>query len=118
MRSTSTKAGLAGLAAAAIAFAVASSAPAGLSLNTHGWSSHLTAGQVSALSQGPTSRVIVLMRDQYAGLQGRRSEEQRAQAFGSAQVPVVAQLRQLHVPRLIQYRTLNAIATSVTAAEK
>jgi hypothetical protein len=118
MRSTSTKAGLAGLAAAAIAFAVAASAPAGLSLNTRGWSSHLTARQVSALSQGPTSRVIVLMRNQHTGLQGRHFLAQRAQAFHADQVPVVAQLEQLNVPRLVTYRTLNAVATSVTDAEK
>src|SRR3954466_7150207 len=101
MRRRSPRGGLAGRAAAAIAFAVAASAPAGLSLNTRGWSSHLTAPQVSALSQGPTPRVIVLMQNQHTGLQGRRSVAQRAQAFGIDQVPVVAQLQQLHVPRLV-----------------
>jgi len=118
MKSTSAKLVLAALAAATIAFVVAASAPAGLSLATRGWSSRLSAGQVSTLSQGPTSRVIVLMRNQYTGLQGRHFEARRAQAFGAEQVPVVAQLQQLHVPRLVTYRTLNAVATSVTAAEK
>ena len=118
MRSTFTKAAFAGLAAAAIAFVVAAAAPAGLSLNTRGWSSHLAAGQVSALAQGPTSRVIVLMRNQNTGLQGRHFEARRAQAFSAEQAPVVAQLQQLHVRRLVTFHTLNAIATSVTAAEK
>jgi hypothetical protein len=58
------------------------------------------------------------MRNQYTGLQGRHFEAQRAQAFSADQVPVVAQLQQLRVPRLVTYRTLNAVATSVTAAEK
>ena len=105
---TRARALLAALAVAAIAFVVTASAPAGLSLDTHGWSSRLTASQVGALSQGPTSRVIVLMRNQAP----------RAGSFAATQVPVVAQLRQLHVPRLVAYRTLNAVATSVTAAEK
>ncbi|HLX32029.1 MAG TPA: S8 family serine peptidase [Gaiellaceae bacterium] len=112
------KAALAAVAAGLIAFAAAASAPAGsagTSLTTHAWSSHLSAPQVRSLSAGPDQRVIVLLRNQYAGL---RAEAQREQAFSAERTPVVAQLQQLHAPRIVTYHTLNAVATTVSAAEK
>jgi Subtilase family len=99
---------LAGAAAGLIAFAVAAAAPgvgnAGQALNAFGWSSHLTAGQVRELSANANQRVIVLLRNQ-------------AHAFAAERRPVVAQLRQLNVPRLVTYRTVNAVATTVSSAE-
>jgi subtilase family protein len=99
---------LAGAAAGLIAFAIAAAAPgvgnAGQALNTFGWSSHLTAGQVRELSVNANQRVIVLLRNQ-------------AHAFAADRRPIVAQLRQLNVPRLVTYRTLNAVATTVSSAE-
>jgi len=99
---------LAGAAAGLIAFAVAAAAPgvgsAGGSLSTSRWTSRLNASQVSVLSANADQRVIVLLRNQ-------------RKAFATQRAPVVAQLRQLHVPRLVTYETVNAVATTVSAAE-
>jgi hypothetical protein len=112
---------LAAAAVGLIAFAVAAAAPgigaAGSSLNTFGWSSHLTADQVRVLSTNADRRVIVLLRNQHAGLTGPGAAAQRAQAFAGDRAPIVAQLRQLNVPRLVTYHTVNAVATTVSAAE-
>jgi hypothetical protein len=112
---------LAGAAAGLIAFVVAAAAPgvgsAGMSLSTSGWSSRLTAGQARELSANPDQRVIVLLRNQHTGLTGSGADAQRAQAFASDRRPIVAQLRQLNVPRLVTYQTVNAVATTVSAAE-
>ncbi len=86
-----------------------------MSLNTFGWSSHLTAGQVRVLSANADQRVIVLLRNQHTALGGAAA--QRAQAFATDRAPIVAQLRQLHVPRLVTYKTVNAVATTVSSAE-
>jgi len=99
---------LAGAAAGLIALAVAAAAPgvgsAGGSLSTSRWTSRLTAAQVRVLSANADQRVIVLLRNQRT-------------AFATQRAPVVAQLRQLHVPRLVTYETVNAVATTVSAAE-
>jgi subtilisin family serine protease len=68
------------------------------------WSSRLTAGQVGALSANANQRVIVLLRNQN-------------QAFAPDRPPIVAQLRQLHAPRVVTFHTVNAVATTVSAAE-
>ena len=86
-------------------------------MSLHGWSSHLTAGQVSVLSANADQRVIVLLRNQHTALTGRSAEAQRAHAFAADRAPIVAQLHQLHAPRVVAYRTLNAVATTVSAAE-
>jgi hypothetical protein len=112
---------LAGAAVGLIAFAVAAAAPgagsAGLSLNTFGWSSHLTIGQAAQLSVNADQRVIVLLRNQHAAVNGPNAEALRAQAFTTDRAPIVAQLRQLHAPRIVTYRTVNAVATTVSPAE-
>src|SRR5439155_4826897 len=119
MRSRLARAVLGGAGAGLIAFVVAAAAPsvgsAGMSLN--GWSSHLTAGQVSVLSPNADQRVIVLLRNQHMALTGRSAEAQRAHAFAADRAPIVAQLRQLHASRVVAYRTLNAVATTVSAAD-
>ena len=108
MKSKVARAALAGAAAGLIAFAVAAAAPgvgsAGGSLSTSGWTRRLTAAQVRVLSAAADQRVIVLLRNQ-------------RKAFATQRAPVVAQLRQLHVPRLVTYETVNAVATTVSAAE-
>jgi hypothetical protein len=104
-----------GLIAFAVAAGEAGVGNAGRSLGTSAWSSHLTADQVRVLSPNASQRVIVMLRDQHAGLSGRQAR--RAHAFASDRAPIVSQLRQLHVPRLVIYRTVNAIATTVSAAE-
>jgi hypothetical protein len=114
------RAALAGAAVGLIAFAVAAAAPAGnagLSLNSLGWSSHLTAGQVRELSANADQRVIVLLRDQHDALTGPGAAAQRAQAFTADRTPIVAQLRQLHASRIVAYHSVNAVATTVSSAE-
>jgi hypothetical protein len=112
---------LAGAAVALIAFAVAAAAPgaesAGMSLDTFGWSSHLTTDQVRFLSANADQRVIILLRNQHRALTGPGDLARRAHAFAADRRPIVAQLRQLHVPRLVTYRTVNAVATTVSSAE-
>lgn len=86
-------------------------------MSLHGWSSHLTPAQVGVLSANADQRVIVLLRNQHADLTGHNSQARRAQAFAVDRAPIVAQLRQLHAPRVVAYRTLNAVATTVSPAE-
>ena len=106
MRKSLARTVLAGAAVGIIAFAVAAAAPgagnAEMSLNTFGWSSHLTAGQVRELSATADQRVIVLLRNQHTALGGAVAK--RAQAFATDRAPIVAQLRQLHAPRIVTSR--------------
>ena len=124
MKSRLARTSLAGAVVGLIAFAVAAGAAdvrnanAGASLNSFGWSSHLTAGQASVLSANADQRVIVLLRNQHTALTGPGAVAQRAQAFRADRRPLVAQLQQLHVPRLVTYKTLNAVATTVSSAEE
>ena len=106
-----------GLVAFAVAASTAAVGNAGVSLNAVGWSSHLTPDQVHVLSANADQRVIVLLRDQHTALAGGRAEARRAQAFATDRAPILAQLRQLHAPRLVTFHTLNAVATTVSAAE-
>ena len=58
-----------------------------MSLNTFGWSSHLTPARCSELSANADQRVIVLLRDQHTALAGRTAEAQRAHAFAADRGP-------------------------------
>lgn len=119
MKSRFARTVLAGAAVGLIAFVVTAAAPgvgsAGMSL--HGWSSHLTPAQAGVLSANADQRVIVLLRNQRTGLTGRGAEALRAQAFAADRAPIVAQLRQLNARRIVAYKTVNAVATTVSAAE-
>lgn len=106
-----------GLIAFALAAGAAGVGTAGLPLGTSGWSSHLTSSQVRVLSENADQRVIVLLRKQHPALARRGATDRRARAFAADRAPLVAQLRQLQVPRLVTYRTLNAVATTVSSAE-
>src|ERR1700749_3708830 len=121
MKSRLARTFLAGTLVGLIAFAVAAGGTgvgnAGMSLNTFGWSSHLNAEQASALSAKADHPVIVLLRNPHTGLTGPGAVAQRAAAYKADRSPIVAQLRQLHAPRLVTYRTLNAVATTVSSAE-
>ena len=121
MRNRLARAVLAVPAVALIVFAVAAATPsvgaAGRSLNAFGWQSHLDAGQVRTLSANADQRVIVLLRNQHTALAGPKTLGRRAEAFKTDTAPIVAQLRQLHAPRLVTYRTVNAVATTVSSAE-
>lgn len=109
--------GVVGLIAFVVAAGDAGVGNAGMSLNTFGWTSHLTAAQASALSASADQRVIVLLRNQHTSLTGSGAAAQRAQAYQADRSPIVAQLRQLHAPRLVTYKTVNAVATTVSSAE-
>ena len=119
MKSRFARTVLAGVGVGLIAFGVTAAAPgvgsAGMSL--HGWSSHLTPAQAGVLSANADQRVIVLLRNQHTGLAGRNAEARRARAFGADRRPIVAQLRQLNARRIVSYKTVNAVATTVSAAE-
>src|SRR4029079_10284298 len=104
-----------GLIAFAVAAGTAGVGNAEMSLGTSAWSSHLTADQVRVLSPNADPRVIVMLRDQHTAVSGRQARQ--AHAFATDRAPIVAQLRQLHVPRLVAYHTVNAIATTVSATE-
>jgi len=106
-----------GVIAFAVVAATAGIGSAGMPLKTAGWSSHLTGDQVRFLAANADQRVIVLLRDQHTGLAGAPGEARRAQAFAADRAPIVAQLRQLNAPRLVTFHTLNAVATTVSAAE-
>jgi len=105
MKSRLARTLLAGAVVALIAFAVAAGEAgvgnAGMSLDTFGWSSHLTAAQANVLSANADQRVIVLLRNQHTALTGPGAMEQRAAAYRVDRNPIVAQLRQLDVPRLV-----------------
>jgi hypothetical protein len=109
--------GVVGLIAFAVAAGEAGVGSAGLPLNTFGWTSRLTAAQAGALSANADQRVIVLLRNQHSALTGRGAATQRAQEYQADRSPIVSQLRQLHVPRLVTYKTVNAVATTVSSAE-
>lgn len=119
MKSRFARTVLAGAAVGLVAFAVTAAAPAvgnaGMSL--HGWSSHLTGAQAKMLSANADQRVIVLLRDQHTALTGQNADARRASAFAADRAPILAQLRQVRAPRVVTYRTLNAVATTVSAAE-
>lgn len=118
MKTSLARGALTAAAIGLLAFAVAADVgSAGMSLSAVGWSSRLTADQVGVLSANANQRVIVLLRNQHTGLTGAGAEARRAQAFAADRTPVVAQLRQLNVSRVVTYRTVNAVATTVSAAE-
>jgi subtilisin family serine protease len=120
MRNRLVRVVLAGAAIGLIAFAVAAASPgvgsAGVSLGAR-WSSHLTAGQVGVLSATAKQRVIVLLRNQHTALTAQSAVAQRARAFAADRAPIVAQLQQLNAPRVVTFHTVNAVATTVSAAE-
>lgn len=110
-------AGVVGLIAFTTAAGAADIGNAGPSPNAFGWSSHLTAGQASALAAHADQRVIVLLRNQHTALTGPGAAARRSEAYQADRSPIVAQLRQLHAPRLVTYKTVNAVATTVSSAE-
>src|ERR1700730_16614093 len=66
----------------------------------------------------PQSDVIVILRDQLPGTPpARRAMGARASAVAAAQTPVVAQLQQNRTRKVTSFNTINAFATTVSAAE-
>ncbi|MGO9946024.1 MAG: S8 family serine peptidase [Steroidobacteraceae bacterium] len=78
-----------------------------------------TTAQMQQLAQSARQNVIVIMRDQLESVPPmRRAMGARAAAIVSAQVPVLNQLQQGGPRKVLTFSTINAFATSVTAAEK
>jgi hypothetical protein len=81
------------------------------------WTSALSASQASSLSSHATDRVIVLLRNEQSNLAGPSRLSARASALATDQTPIVDQLHQLHASRVVGYRMVNAVATTVSPAE-
>src|SRR5579884_1675709 len=123
MRFRLAKVAVAGATAVVTVAGLTAAVPAGsagastLSWSTSGWTSHLTSAEVGKLSAHANQRVIVLLRDQHTGLAGVADLGLRAHAFATDRSPIVAQLRQLHANRIVGFSSVNAVATTVSAAE-
>jgi len=114
---TVVAAATAGLTTVGMVAAVPVNAQGSTGPHSSGWSSRLSAAQVRTLSAKADQRVIVLLRNQHTGLAGVRNEALRADAFAMDRGPIVSQLEQLHASRIVTYRTVNAVATTVSSAE-
>ena len=78
----------------------------------------LTAVQAQTMSRDADTPVIVVMRDQPAAApRGTASARTRAAGISHAQAPVVAELSQLHAPRLRTFQTADAVAATVSKDE-
>ncbi len=124
MRFGLAKAALAGATVAVTVAGVIAAIPGAAHASTSpvksGWSSRLSTAQVSRLSADANQRVIVLLRNQHSNLAGSSTHAlaMRADAYAADRSPIVAQLRQLHAPRIVTFNSLNAIATTVSSAEE
>jgi hypothetical protein len=77
-----------------------------------------TAEESLQRAQGTQSDVIVILRDQVAAAPPqRRALSIRASALASAQSPLISELQQGRARTVHSFSTINAFATSVTAAE-
>jgi Subtilase family len=83
----------------------------------HVWSARISASKAEALSRNATDRVIVLLRSQQTKMYGLSRENARARALKTQESPVVSELREVHAPRIVQYKILGAVAATVSRAE-
>jgi hypothetical protein len=80
--------------------------------------SPLTAAQVTRLSADATDRSIIIFKNQLSGLPVRGADAQlRVSAANTAQAPVMAELHQLHAPRVQGYHIIDAISATISSAE-
>jgi hypothetical protein len=78
-----------------------------------------TTARMQQIADSARSDVIVIMRDQLASVPPmRRAMGARAASIAAAQAPVVNQLQQGGPRKMRSFSTINAFATSVTAAER
>ena len=103
------------IAIAGTGSAVGSSAGAGAVTPSF---SALSQSQVKARSTGRQERVVVVFKDQLAGLPANRAHRQaRAATAASMQAPLVAQLKQVKATHTTRLSLLNAVAATMPAAE-
>ena len=95
-------------------------APTAAATPVHIFRTHLTSAQIAAYSKHPDHRVIVLLRNQFTGrlAHGDRGLQQRARVLARSQQAIHRELVSLHTPNLRSYRFLNALAASVSSAER
>ena len=74
----------------------------------------VTASQAQEVAQGD---VIVIMRDQLAGMAEQHSLMARSAAASVSQSSVVSQLQRLGTRKVTSFSTINAFATKVSASE-
>ena len=79
----------------------------------------LSTGQASSLAAGATQHVIVMFKDQVAGLNSTSTQSAaRKSAVARVQAPVVAELHKLAAPDVRAYSLINAVSATVSAAEE
>jgi hypothetical protein len=78
----------------------------------------LTAAQAKALSTNVTDKVIVVLKNQFAGLtDAPNSTAARSAAVSSAQSGVLSQLGQTHALNVKSFSLINAVAATVSPGE-
>jgi subtilisin family serine protease len=83
-----------------------------------GTKSVLTAAQVERLAAHATHRSIIIFKNQLTGLPARgATANARIQAANTAQVGVMAQLKQVHATHVHGYHIINAISATISTAE-
>jgi Subtilase family len=79
----------------------------------------LTSAQAAVLSANATQHVIVFLKNEPAIRSSARPQlSARSAAIASSQSGLVHELSQVHAKRVIGYRLVNAVAATVSAAEK
>ena len=80
--------------------------------------SGLTPADVQRLGQDAHRRVIIVLRDQHAGLVARgAAASNRLGAIAADQAPLLGELNGLQAPGVRAFHVVNAIAATVSAAE-
>src|SRR5947209_6485211 len=78
----------------------------------------LTPADVQRLAQDAHRRVIIVLRDQHAGLVARgAAASNRLAALAADQAPLLGELNSLQAPRVRAFHVVNAIAATVSEAE-
>ncbi len=79
----------------------------------------MTAALAAQLSKNVSHRVIVIMRSQpKAAHMGTTASARRAAAIGSAQGPMMTELRAVHATHIQSYRLVNSLSAMVSAGEE
>jgi len=79
----------------------------------------LSPAEVQRLAQNADQRVVVILRDQHPNLPARGAlRAARTQAISSDQSSIVAELQQVHAPRLHTFHLINVVAATVSSAEE
>ncbi|HEX3688121.1 MAG TPA: S8 family serine peptidase [Solirubrobacteraceae bacterium] len=87
--------------------------------STHQRSAKLSPALRAALSKNANQHVIVILKGQMkAAHVGSRAAAARLAAIRAAQAPVVSQLRSVHALHIKSYQLINAVAATVSKAER